>query len=94
MSALVYRFPAARIVRLAPRHGMLTDGTPCKLLAIGCGRVKLERLDERGHVATEWHDAERVLMQEYERTVAGEGGLPARFAEDCRPSDSEPKGAA
>lgn len=74
----VHRFPASRIVRLAPRGGMLTDGTPCRLLAIGCGRVKAEYLAPDGHVRESWFDAEHVLLREYQRIMG-----------DDRPSDTE-----
>ena len=64
-------FPSNRIVRLAPRGGMLADGRPCKLIQVGCGRVKVEYLDDCGHVATSWFDAEHVLLREYERLTNG-----------------------
>ena len=69
MTALIYRFPAHRIERLAPRGGTLTDGRPCRLLQVGCGRVKVEYLDDKGAVTTEWFNAESVLLREYERLM-------------------------
>ena len=86
MSAQIYIFPTS--CHVGPRQHVCVDGSIAMLGAIVNGKIQAWKIIG-GEVREVFLEPDAVYMKQWEKVYAGEGRLPARFAEDAgKPCDT------